>query len=467
MSVRVLSERNNSSVNDAVMCGPSLPRKVLYIKGSSDNEHLVRELCSAGWLVRVVSTLTEAQELIDQGGYCVGLADLDFLMRAALFKEWERIYLADPHMEWVALLSEALRNNEKLWVALRQHFFDFHTLPADKSRLLFTLGHAYGVARLPCPVSNLVGGAGSEEGGIVGQSPAVERFLCKLDKIASVDAPVLIMGESGTGKELAARMIHERSRRARERFVAMNCGAIPTTLIQSELFGYEKGAFTGADLRKIGQIESAQGGTLFLDEIGDLPHELQTNLLRFLQERTIERVGGHRSLSVDVRVIAATHVDLERAVAEGRFREDLYYRLNVIQVRAPSLRERGTDIEVLARCFFRKFSSDKSWNLRGFSESAIEAMYGHSWPGNVRELMNRVRQAMIMSENRLITPEDLGLESVANEELPSLAEARASAEKETISLALRQSAYNVSAAASKLGTSRATLYRLAGRHQLL
>jgi DNA-binding NtrC family response regulator len=249
--------------------------------------------------------------------------------------------------------------------------------------------------------------------------------------------------------------------------MAVNCGALPANLIQSELFGHEKGAFTGAHQRKIGRIEAAAGGTIFLDEIGDLSLDLQVNLLRFLQAKTIERVGGTQSLQVDVRVIAATHVDLERAVAEGRFREDLYYRLNVLHLRVPALRERENDIELLARFFFEKFAKEKNPQVRGFSQQALQVMNTYAWPGNVRELINRIRRAMVMCENRLMTPGDLGLERrSARRTIRTLVGARAAAEKEAIQYALRHTGNNVSRAARELRISRVTLYRLIEKYSI-
>ena len=230
---------------------------------------------------------------------------------------------------------------------------------------------------------------------MVGVSAPMQAVFRNLRKIAAVDAPVLITGETGTGKELAARAIHERSRRSSGPFVAVNCAALPATLIQSELFGYERGAFTGAQRRKIGSIESANGGILFLDEIGDLSLDLQVNLLRFLEESAIQRVGSPKEIPVDVRVIAATHDDMERATAEGRFREDLYYRLNVLRLEMPMLRARGEDIEVLARFFFEKFRQETSHKVIGFSPEALQSMADYDWPGNVRELINRVRRATV------------------------------------------------------------------------
>jgi len=292
-------------------------------------------------------------------------------------------------------------------------------------------------------------------------------LLWQIKRIAKVDAPVLIRGESGSGKEMAAQAIHQLSARASGPFVAVNCGAMHPSLIQSELFGHMKGSFTGASRDERGFIEAADGGTVFLDEIGDLPLDLQVNLLRFLQEMTINRIGSTRSIRVDVRVIAATNVDLDKAVLAGKFREDLFYRLNVLPLHMPPLRERKSDVALLAQHFFTKYVHDKSPRLRGFSRRSLAAMEAHDWPGNVRELINRVRRAMVMSEGRLITPVDLGLEERSEAPLQdALDEARTEAERSAISCSLQSAGRNVSLAARQLGVSRMTLYRLMAKHSI-
>jgi DNA-binding NtrC family response regulator len=274
------------------------------------------------------------------------------------------------------------------------------------------------------------------------------------------DAPVFISGESGTGKELTAVAIHQRSTRRNEAFVAINCGAIPPHLLQSELFGYERGAFTGANQRKIGRVEAADGGTLFLDEIGDLPFESQASLLRFLQEQTVERLGGHGPTSVDVRIISATHVNMQAALLEGRFRTDLYHRLCVLQIEEPPLRVRGDDIELLAKHMLERFRKDARARLRGFSPDAILALRHHDWPGNVRELINRVRRAVVMSEGRHIHARDLELDHLVDAVPLSLAQARELGERQAIQAALLRNRGRLGEAAQELGVSRVTLYRL-------
>ncbi len=298
---------------------------------------------------------------------------------------------------------------------------------------------------------------------IGGRSPAMLGVRAMLHRYAAVELPVLITGESGTGKELAAHALHALSRRCDRPFVAVNCGAIAPTLVQSELFGHERGAFTGATVRRTGLFESADGGTVFLDEIGDLPLEAQTNLLRVLQEGTLERVGSHRPVRVDVRVLAATHVDLDAAIAQGRFREDLYYRLDVLRLRLPPLRERGDDVDLLARQFLDDFRSRHPVQARGFSAAARQCLRAHAWPGNVRELLNRVRRAAVVAEHALIEPDDLQL-GASTARVVALDDHRDRTDRDALLAALRATGGNVSACAQRLRISRMTVYRLCRKH---
>jgi two-component system NtrC family response regulator len=270
----------------------------------------------------------------------------------------------------------------------------------------------------------------------------------------------LILGESGTGKELAARAIHQESNRSGGPFIAINCGAIPETLLESELFGHEKGAFTGAHAQRKGRIELAQGGTLFLDEIGELPLALQVKLLRFLQERRIERIGRREPIVIDARVIAATNRDLKGALVEGRFREDLYFRLGVVTLALPPLRDRGEDVLLLAKALLEQCARETAKPVKGFTEAAYAAIRSHAWPGNVRELENRIKRGVIMSDGRLISPEDLelGESTVQESEVLTLREARERTEKSLIENALRKHSGNLTQVARELGVSRPTLY---------
>ena len=420
----------------------------------------------AGWQIHLAADRAQAGDLLERRTFGAAMVKLDQSACGPLRSDLESFSGADRYLPWVALLRPEDRQDPDVGRLLWECFYDFHTLPADIQRLLTTLGHADGMASLARAAAEPSVEA-SDEPQMVGVCPAMQQVFTNIRKIAAVDAPVLITGESGTGKELAARAIHERSRRSEGPFVAVNCAALPETLIQSELFGYERGAFTGAQRRKLGSIESANGGTLFLDEIGDIALDLQVNLLRFLEESAIQRVGNPREIPVDVRVIAATHTDMERATARGRFREDLYFRLNVLRLDMPALREREGDMEVLAQFFFRRFRRETSHRVKGFSSEALQTIAEYGWPGNVREIINRVRRATVMCEGRLITPSDLGLAQPSRSvRLLTLDEVRAEAEKDAILGALKASGHNLSKAARALGTSRPRLYRLMAKYEI-
>jgi DNA-binding NtrC family response regulator len=325
--------------------------------------------------------------------------------------------------------------------------------------LLMTLGHAWGMSGISSILRRPDRSLESIQG-MVGTSVPMRQLYLEIRKVAKSEAPVLLSGESGTGKELTARSIHQLSGRSDKPFIAVNCAALPATLIQSELFGHEKGAFTGAVRRHTGHIEAANEGTIFLDEIGDLPLDLQVNLLRFLEEKVIERVGSTNEIPVNARVIAATHKNIEALVQQGLFRKDLFYRLNVLGLRVPSLRERAEDIELLAQEIFRRFSGENLSKCRGFSQMALNAMARHSWPGNVRELINRIRRAMVMTDKLLISPDDLDLRECSqwNHSL-TLEESRRAADRQVIQMTLKHTRNNLSQAARMLGISRTTLYR--------
>jgi DNA-binding NtrC family response regulator len=308
-----------------------------------------------------------------------------------------------------------------------------------------------------------------EDMGIIGRSTAIEKIRHAIRKVAQTDVPVLITGESGTGKELAALAIHRQSRRCANPFVAINCAGMPEGLVASELYGHERGAFTGAVTARTGRIEAAKEGSCFLDEIGDLPVDVQGYLLRFLQEKKIERVGSTASKIVDARVIAATHTDLQTAVSEKKFREDLFYRLNIFSIKIPPLRERGDDIELLARHFIQNFAAELNSPVRGLREDALDALQRYNWPGNVRQLIAVLQRVIVMAEGAWISAAELHLPGTAAETAappPTLAEARRGAEASSIRYALEATGSNVQRAARTLGISRNTLYRLAERHAI-
>lgn len=417
-----------------------------------------------GWDVCTVESIGAAHKVLAQQHYPVGLLlDSDGSFE---HDDTERFLQRHHHIRWIGVFNADLLHRPQLRQAIANHLFDFHTRPVDTVRLHHSLGHAHGMAMLARCTPPHKRSAGARH--IDGQSTAIRRLRAHIDKIAAVDAPVLIAGESGSGKELAAQEIHAQSPRASGPFIAINCAAIPPSLIHSELFGYERGAFTGAAKDKPGLIEAASGGSIFLDEIGDLPLDLQASLLRFLQERTIYRVGGTRTVTVDARVIAATHVDLPKAVAEGRFREDLYYRLSVFPIRVPPLRERKDDLPMLTDIIFNKYADEKSPQLKGISKQALRAMAQHDWPGNIRELINRLRRAMVLAESRLIMPEDLELAPQDDAIIlrDGLDNSRGSAERTAIWNSLAKCGNNISQAARDLGVSRMTLYRLMAKHSI-
>jgi two-component system, NtrC family, response regulator len=303
--------------------------------------------------------------------------------------------------------------------------------------------------------------------GIISNAPEMLRLCRMIEKVAPADVSVLLLGESGTGKEVIAKALHELSPRAGKPFIAINCGAIPENLLESELFGHERGAFTGAVKLTKGKVELAHGGSLMLDEIGDLPLPLQVKLLRFLQERVIERVGGRQSIPVDVRIICATHQNLQDLMRAGRFREDLFYRLDEVVIRIPPLRDRETDAQLLAQHFLTRFNVEHGRKVKGFSADALAALAAHTWPGNIRELQNRLKRAVIMADGPVLSAHDLdlGVPDVAPG-IVDLRKAREQAERAALQRALMQEQGNLSRAARLLGVSRPTLYDLMRHHNL-
>jgi two-component system NtrC family response regulator len=369
--------------------------------------------------------------------------------------------LAQDSLAKIIIVSGQGEKNNALQ-AIGAGAYDFLTKPVELEALKLLLKRAFHVASLEREYRQMQQHfQGETFEGMLGSSSEMQQVFSSIRKVATSDAPVLILGESGTGKEMAALAIHRRSARKAGAFVAINCSAIPETLLESELFGHEKGSFTGAHMQRKGRIEMADGGTLFLDEIGELPLLLQVKLLRFLQEQTIERVGGRTQIQIDTRVIAATNVDLKVAMRESKFREDLYYRLAVVAIRLPLLRERPTDVLFLARSFLQAVSGQNGKPAREFSPKAVRALEQHAWPGNVRELDNRVKRAVIMAEGRYITPADLELDgAVQPQEVRSLKEAREDIERQMVSQALQRHGGKITAAAMDLGISRPTFYEL-------
>jgi len=383
------------------------------------------------------------------------------------FRLLEEILTIAPETKVIVLTGQNDRSNALRAVALGA--YDFFAKPFEIEMLGLTIDRAYRLYDLQQENIRLqLMHQPDVLAGLISRDPEVLRVCRTVEKVASSDVTVLVLGESGTGKELIARGVHAASSRKKERFIAINCAAIPDNLLESELFGYEKGAFTGAVKTTPGKIEVANGGTLMLDEIGDLPMPLQAKLLRFLQERVIERIGGRQEIPVDVRIVCATHQDLKALIKEGRFREDLYYRLAEIVVNLPPLRERQGDAALLAHAFVRRFADEYKRGGITLREDVIRAIENHPWPGNVRELENCIKRAVIMADGNQITLDDVGLsEPVSEETAPlDLRRAREDAEQRVIITALGRADGNVLRAAEMLGVSRPTLYDLMHRYGL-
>jgi two-component system NtrC family response regulator len=354
--------------------------------------------------------------------------------------------------------------------AIAMGAYDFYKKPVDIDELGLIVARAFHLHGIEEDNRRLdSGGAETVLGSIISAAPEMLKVARTIERVASADVSVMLLGASGTGKELLARAVHEKSGRKGE-FVAINCAAIPENLLEAELFGYERGAFTGAVKANIGKIELAEGGTLFLDEVGDIPLPLQVKLLRFLQERVIERIGGRQQIAVDARIVCATHQDLDAMTSDGRFREDLYYRLAEIVVKIPSLAERSGDAVLLARHFANRFGRELNPAVQSLSPEAIEAIESYGWPGNVRELENRIKRAVIMADGKSVTSADLDLPSANrahDDALPiNLRAAREVADRKAIRNALSRTENNISGAAKLLGISRPTLYDLLKQYHL-
>jgi DNA-binding NtrC family response regulator len=437
------------------------PRQIVVLGGENEPDFLDM-LRREGWGVLPVRSATQLSTInrnADSTACGLLLAGSQFRQQLPRF----RSMLLSTDFEWVVLLDQQMLEVAEVRQFVDECCYDYHHRPLDAKRLLVTLGRLRGKALLrnrqydvEAPIGELIGG-----------HPTMVQLRKNAQRIARSHANVLITGESGTGKELVARTIHRLSDRSDGVFQAVNCGALPGSLVQSELFGYEKGAFTGASERRLGRIEAASGGTLLLDEIGDMALEAQANLLRFLQEGTIERLGSPQPIGVNVRVVAATHVNLMNQVKQGGFREDLYYRLTVCTIHIPPLRERPSDIIPIAQHLIARHAENLGVPKRRLSTESVQALVNHGWPGNVRELTNRLSQGLVMSSGRFIKPKDMGLEPGEEALVYPLGKERENAEREALRVALAINQGNRSKVARSLGVSRATLYRLLNKHQLL
>jgi two-component system NtrC family response regulator len=389
----------------------------------------------------------------DPDGSTEGLATLQQILALA------------PDTRVIVLTGNQDHNNAVK--AIGMGAYDFHQKPVDPEVLNLVIQRAFFLHNLQQENRRMQQSqADSPLSGVISRDPGMLKVCRTVEKVAPTSASVMLLGESGTGKEVLARAVHALSPRSKERFMAINCAAIPENLLESELFGYEKGAFTGAAKQTKGKVELAHGGTFFLDEVGDLPMPLQAKLLRFLQERVIERIGGHEEIAVDVRIVCATHQKLKELCAQGRFREDLYYRLSEIVVTIPPMRQREGDAALLAHHFKNKFCAQESRSSLHFAPDALAAIEGYAWPGNVREMENCIKRAVIMADGNTIVADDLGLpDTGTEEETPlNLRQVRDEAEYKAIVKALARSDGNIVKASEMLGISRPTMYDLMGRH---
>jgi two-component system NtrC family response regulator len=430
-----------------------------------DNPGLQKQLKWAfdGYQVYLAGDRATAIELLQQYRPRVVTLDLGLPPDPANASEGllalsEILHLA-PHTKVIVVTGNDDRQNALKSISLGA--YDFYQKPVDPDILALIVDRACSLSELEEEHRRLVTQtSGSPLNGIIGSSEKMLAACRMVEKVGPSDVTTLILGESGSGKELFARALHQLSARREQPFMAVNCAAIPENLLESELFGYEKGAFTGAARQTPGKIEYASGGTFFLDEIGDMPQALQVKLLRFLQERVVDRIGGRTSIPVDVRVICATHHDLGQAIKAGSFREDLYYRISDVVIQVPALRERETDRLLLAQIFLDRFCNEHGRDFRGFTETALESIEGYQWPGNVRELENRVKRAVILAEGKQITAQDLGFEAAPEPMSLDLRTAREAAERSVIQRALLVNRNNMSHAARALGVSRPSLYNL-------
>jgi two-component system NtrC family response regulator len=422
--------------------------------------------CFDEYRVWVAATRAEALAQLRRFEPAVVLQDLGLPPDAAGVSEGLRtlqeILQAAPQVKVIVVTGNGDQSNAVKAVGLGAT--DFCQKPVEPQILKLIVARAFRMHALEEQNRQLQGQSTSALAGVIATDEAMLKVCRMVEKVAPTDVSVLILGESGTGKELLAHAIHALSARKAGAFVAINCAAIPEQLLESELFGHEKGAFTGAVKQTLGKVEMAEGGTLFLDEIGDMPAPLQAKLLRFLQDRVIERLGGRKPIAVNVRVVCATNQDLQALILEQRFRQDLYYRISAVTVNVPPLRQRGIGVVVLAQAILQRIAAESATKLRGMSDDALAALQNYAWPGNVRELENKLRAAVIMAEGQLIHAGDLGLDAPAT--VPSqlnLAEVRLHAERQALIQALALAQNNVSRAAELLGVSRPTLYDLLER----
>ena len=430
-----------------------------------DNPGLQKQLKWAfeGYQIFIAGDRVTAIELLKQHKTPVVTLDLglppDSTNASEGLAALDEILVIAPHTKVIVVTGNDDRQNALKAISLGA--YDFYQKPVEPEMLSLIVDRAYNLYELEEDNRQLVAqGSTSPLDGIIGASTKMIAACRMIEKVGPSEATTLVLGESGTGKELIAQALHRLSSRSKKTFVALNCAAIPDNLLESELFGYEKGAFTGANKQTPGKIEVADGGTIFLDEIGDMPMPLQAKMLRFLQERVIERIGGRSTIPVDVRILCATHRNLEKSIKNELFREDLYFRISEIIIEAPPLRERESDKILLAQTFLDKFSQINGRSFRGFTDEARAGIDAYAWPGNVRELENRIKRAVVLAEGKRVSSVDLGLEKSDSPQPLNLREARENTERQIIQRALDIHDNNVTHASEAMGISRPSLYKL-------
>jgi len=443
------------------------PRRLLVLGAELPDEHIASELAASGWTLLRANNLAEARNIRDRHEVFTGLVLMPRPLTDEAFAPLRRIVTELENLEWLAVLAREDLAHPDVRRFAAAHLRDYQVYPIDLLRLTITLGHAWGLAALIDADRRAQISVSGGRFGMVGDSLPMRRLYAQIQRVAEADLPVLITGETGTGKELVARAIHAQSARAEAPFVALNCAAIPPSLVQSELFGFTKGAFTGASASNGGLVRSAEGGTLLLDEIGEMPLEAQASLLRFLEDKVVTPVGGRNGARVDVTIISSTNRDLHEEVRLGRFRKDLLYRLDVVAIRTPPLRDRTADFEALVSHFLMAASSSLPRRLHGLTHEALDWLKAQAWPGNVRELRSCVIQAALHCEGRQITAKDLArFRPMPLGSATSLNEVLTSTERSTLQQLLARNRGNVSKTARDLKVSRMTLYRLMAKHDL-
>ncbi len=442
--------------------------KILIVDDEESIRTQLRWALSEEFEVHTAANREEALKILRE--HKPAVVTLDLALDAAGLHPEQGLELLDTIVEHFPLTKVIMvtgnESRENALLAIRRGAVDYYSKPIQLDELRVILRRALHVQRLEAD-----GQLGAAMGPkiyhrMIGESQALRKAFALIQRVAPTDATVLVVGENGTGKELAAHAIHEASRRRNGPFVPINCGAIPENLLESELFGHERGSFTDAYRSREGKFEVANGGTVFLDEIGELPVQLQVKLLRFLQDHVIERVGGREPLRLDVRVVAASNRDLKQAIQTGRFREDLFYRLSVLTIPMPPLRERDHDVRLLADYFLDFYARRFERKLKGFTQAALRSLQTHPWPGNVRELENRIQRAVILAQDAYLRPEDLDLEEGRTETQRTLQEARDAVERQLVLEALVRNAGNVTRAARDIAVSRPTFHDLLRKHAI-